>query len=189
MVRPVTEDSGQPSKRCKTCGQIKPLTEFYSDSGKGNRDGHRTRCKPCFNEDSQKRRLENQRRGAAARGAFPGSRTARCSASAVASGPATTWPSKSSISASTPPNSRRRFSLTTVKSASAAGRRDFDYLTVDHIDGNGGEHRVELFGSNKAAGRVFSPLADPQWIPRRIPDPLQVLQLQQGQDSAVPEGS
>ena len=35
------------------------------------------------------------------------------------------------------------------------GCRDFDYLTVDHIDGNGGEHRVELFGSNKAAGRVF----------------------------------
>lgn len=34
-----------PSKSCRTCGEVKPLTEFYKhQTGK---DGHRNDCKPC----------------------------------------------------------------------------------------------------------------------------------------------
>jgi 5-methylcytosine-specific restriction endonuclease McrA len=32
-------------KRCKTCGEAKPLTEFYKQAQ--NRDGHKTSCKQC----------------------------------------------------------------------------------------------------------------------------------------------
>lgn len=38
-------------KRCKTCGEEKPKTEFYKGS---NGQGLRTSCKPCHNEITSK---------------------------------------------------------------------------------------------------------------------------------------
>ena len=32
-------------KTCITCGETKPLTDYYKD-----RDGHKMRCKPCHRE-------------------------------------------------------------------------------------------------------------------------------------------
>lgn len=32
-------------KKCKSCGEVKPYTEFYV--ARGNADGHHTKCKPC----------------------------------------------------------------------------------------------------------------------------------------------
>jgi hypothetical protein len=32
-------------KRCKVCGEIRPISEFYR--APGTRDGHRSDCKPC----------------------------------------------------------------------------------------------------------------------------------------------
>jgi 5-methylcytosine-specific restriction endonuclease McrA len=44
-------DQSDPSKRCATCGEVKPLSLFSKN--KGRPDGYQTRCKACI-------RLENQ---------------------------------------------------------------------------------------------------------------------------------
>jgi hypothetical protein len=41
------------SKRCRICGQVKPLGDFYRASGM--RDGHRSECKPCFGAQAKSR--------------------------------------------------------------------------------------------------------------------------------------
>lgn len=35
------------------------------------------------------------------------------------------------------------------------GITNIQYLTIDHIDNNGGAHREQLFGSKRQAGHVF----------------------------------
>lgn len=35
----------ETTKKCTTCGETKPLSEFYKKHT--SRDGHRTKCKPC----------------------------------------------------------------------------------------------------------------------------------------------
>jgi hypothetical protein len=35
------------------------------------------------------------------------------------------------------------------------GITNVQYLTIDHIDDNGGEHRKELFGSSRQGGHTF----------------------------------
>lgn len=40
-------------KRCKKCGAVKPLEEFYAS--RGARDGRRPECKACLNAVRKKR--------------------------------------------------------------------------------------------------------------------------------------
>lgn len=47
---PPTPDPGPPpqttpAKRCRRCGEVKPLTGFYADRRRA--DGHGSYCKPC----------------------------------------------------------------------------------------------------------------------------------------------
>ena len=43
----------QPSKQCRICGTVKPLTEF--PIGRANRDGRVSRCKACQRAYSRER--------------------------------------------------------------------------------------------------------------------------------------
>lgn len=45
------------SKRCTTCKDTKPLTDFYSDRTRG--DGRQVRCKPCERKIRQAKREAN----------------------------------------------------------------------------------------------------------------------------------
>ena len=45
-------------KRCRKCGELKPLTEFYRE--KGCRDGYRNDCKACFAARSKQWYLKNR---------------------------------------------------------------------------------------------------------------------------------
>lgn len=47
------------NKQCKSCGEIKPLTEYYKH--KSNAGGYRPQCKPCFSHLNGKV-WESQRR-------------------------------------------------------------------------------------------------------------------------------
>ncbi len=40
-------------------------------------------------------------------------------------------------------------------SCKCCGERQVDFLTIDHIEGGGGKHRIALFGSRYAAGANF----------------------------------
>jgi 5-methylcytosine-specific restriction endonuclease McrA len=44
-------------KRCRKCGETKPLEEFVKD--KRCRDGRTARCKECFNADQRQRYVDN----------------------------------------------------------------------------------------------------------------------------------
>jgi hypothetical protein len=45
-------------KRCKSCGQTKPLDEFYKNPKMS--DGHVNTCKTCYNKKCQRKRDEQQ---------------------------------------------------------------------------------------------------------------------------------
>ena len=150
----MTEVAEQPSKRCKTCGQVKPLTEFYSDSGKGNRDGHRTACKPCFNEAASQRRLKKHDEALAREARF------RAENREMLRERGRQWARDNmaqqiEYQRQYTADLKRQVLAHYGQSCACCGCGDFDQLTVDHIDGNGSEHRIELFGSQKSAGRIF----------------------------------
>ncbi len=51
------------------------------------------------------------------------------------------------------------------------GETEMAFLTIDHIDGDGSAHRIRLFGSRTAAGKMFY-----DWIIREgFPTNLQIL--------------
>jgi hypothetical protein len=164
----VTEDAEHPTKRCKTCGQVKPVTDFYR--GDGYPDGYRTRCKACFLEEGRKRRLENYDK------TLERERQWREDNREVIRERSRQW-ARDNMDQQVEYQRQYTAELKTQvlahygKVCKCCGCDDFDYLTVDHIDGNGGEHRVELFGNNKAAGRVFY-----LWLIRNgFPDGYQTL--------------
>lgn len=137
-------------KRCKTYGQDKPLTEFYRD--KQNRDGYRAHCKDCWNARVRAHRRDNidealrreQARREANRELFR--ERGRC------------WAQE---------NKEQQVNYQRAYSADLLGQVLAHYgdrcaccgateqLTIDHINGDGNEHRIQLFGSGKAAGRQF----------------------------------
>jgi hypothetical protein len=45
-------------KRCKKCGEVKPLSEFYRATGM--KDGHRSECKSCHKAKQQRWYAENR---------------------------------------------------------------------------------------------------------------------------------
>jgi hypothetical protein len=45
------------SKRCKVCGEVKPLDDYYRTPG--TRDGHRGDCKACNQAEKARRHREN----------------------------------------------------------------------------------------------------------------------------------
>lgn len=47
-------------KRCRVCGESKPLSEFSKNTGA--RDGHRNECKPCIAAASRRYYAENRDR-------------------------------------------------------------------------------------------------------------------------------
>lgn len=145
-----SEDAG--TKRCKTCGQIKPFTEFYRDNQ--NADGHRAHCRDCWIEAGRVRRQENIDQ------ALERERRYREDNREAVRERGRLW-ARANMAQQIEYQRQRTVELKTRvlahygRSCACCGCNDFDQLTVDHVDGNGGEHRIELFGSQKAAGRVF----------------------------------
>jgi len=52
--RPIFIDGPEPAKSCSGCGEIKPLSEFYTD--KRRKKGAFPRCKSCVNEAASNKR-------------------------------------------------------------------------------------------------------------------------------------
>ena len=55
------DNNSSDGKRCPSCGQWKPFTDFYRN--KSTRDGYQSACKPCFlaqNEASRQRHIEER---------------------------------------------------------------------------------------------------------------------------------
>lgn len=49
-------------KRCTCCGEVKPLTDFYTNNK--TKDGHQSQCKACnakSTHEARKRRIEKQK--------------------------------------------------------------------------------------------------------------------------------
>lgn len=51
-TKPVVPDRELPGKRCKVCKEVKPLRDYYSQSG--TKDGLRALCKACDNDRKRK---------------------------------------------------------------------------------------------------------------------------------------
>jgi len=47
-------------KRCRICGRVRPLTDFYSD--KRSKDGYRNICRFCHSDAVTRRQRENSQR-------------------------------------------------------------------------------------------------------------------------------
>ena len=120
-------DSPEPSKQCARCGETKPLAEFGTD--RRFPDGCTIHCLPC---DAVMRR----RRAAARR---PGSADFRKRKA----------------------NSRRQYIRLKVAVFDHYGwvcaccGAETKRPEIDHIDGNGRAHRIELFGRHDTGGPPF----------------------------------
>lgn len=153
-------------KRCKTCGQVKPVTDFYR--GTGYPDGYRARCKACCGKDTRTRRAENHD-VALERDA----RYREENRELIRERGLRWWRENKDQQA----EYQRRYSSELLAEVLAhygttcACCGSTDWPTIDHINGDGGEHRRELFGTDKAAGRQFY-----RWLIRNgFPDGYQTL--------------
>ena len=50
----------EPFKKCRLCGEMKPLGEFHRHSGR--KDGHHTACKPCAIAEQQRSTMKPPRK-------------------------------------------------------------------------------------------------------------------------------
>ena len=116
----------QPTKRCSRCGEVKPLDDFYRDNK--SKDQHGAWCKNCSNKHRQVRRenhRDEERLVAHERYLRLGDEIRRYNSNR---------------------NHERKALLVAHYSNSTnrcacCGESDVRFLTIDHINGNGSQHR------------------------------------------------
>jgi hypothetical protein len=163
------------SKRCKTCGEVKPLGEYTKDRDK--RDGHRGSCRECERRRDRRRyqenrdaKLEYQRQYYEAnvqavrdyqlryREANPDKISERNQRWYQANHEEATAARRRYHEANRDrlnANQRQRSARIRDAVLEHYGRicacpdcYSTESLGIDHIDGNGRQHRLELFGNN-----------------------------------------
>lgn len=159
-------------KRCSACGQTKPLDEFPRDVSM--RDGHDPRCLMCNRERGRAYRaanLERERERVRERDrAWYAANPERARERAREKYAANPEPGREH-------HRRERARLRAEVFShygdvcACPGCGATEDLTIDHIDGSGGEHRQELFGKRNAAGVRFY-----EWLIKQgFPDGYQTL--------------
>ncbi len=166
-------------KRCRKCGEVKPAGQFTRDRSK--RDGHRTRCKDCERESDRRRyqehrdeKLEGFRQYYLANGealreyqrqyraAHPeklserGQRYYQDNREAIAI-KKRQWEDANRNTV----NERARRRVARYREAvlghygrvcACPGCYSAENLGIDHINGDGRQHRAELFGEGQKGG-------------------------------------
>lgn len=127
------------SKPCSTCGEVKPFQEFYRDANR--RDGYRSACKVCQRDaarERQRRWIEDHRDRRNAR-----NRRRNQAAPELSRGRAQRrWV-------------RLQDDVLVHYGTACSCCGATDDLTIDHVNGDGGEHREELFGDSRRSGTQF----------------------------------
>lgn len=123
-----------PTKRCSRCGEVKPLDDFYRDNK--SKDQHGAWCKTCSNQyrcDLYERRRDTELLRAHERYLRLRDQIIRYN---------------------TERNQQRKISLiahysNNTNSCACCGESDVRFLTIDHINRNGSQHRkiIGLSGS------------------------------------------
>jgi len=139
------------TKRCSKCGEVKPLDEFAPDGTK--RDGHRNYCRKCRSDQERRRyqanreaKLEHQR------GYY------RANTQAV-----------QDYQRRYRENNRDIVFGHYGRSCTCCGSSE--NLTIDHVNGDGAQHRRELYGDPQRGTTRFY-----RWLIRNgFPDGFQTL--------------
>lgn len=175
--------SDDATKRCRKCGEVKPLSEFYRKVGYP--DGHMARCKACHSRarresyanhpDPEERRQRRKGYEDANRESIRATARRRYAnnpdVAAYQREYVRTHPEVYRDS-----NRREREKARQQvfdhygRQCACPGCGAADNLTIDHVNGEGGEHRKELFGT-QVGGWVFY-----LWLIRNdFPDGYQTL--------------
>lgn len=168
-------------KRCRKCGQIKPLEAFNRMARSA--DGRKPRCGECTTAESARYRAEHgdeiRARRREDRARDPQKARERDRALRERHGDRIRERSREWARANMGQQVDYQRKRTAVLAALVFGHygescaccNSRERLTIDHINGLGREHREELYGSNKAAGRIFY-----LWLIRNdFPDGYQTL--------------
>ena len=132
-------------KICRSCGQTKSFAEFYRS--KAHPDGFRAKCKSCYNT--------------VRRAGYEGERKAIIQARNLE------WQNSNREALREGARSYHRelrLAVLTRYGQICACCGGADDLTIDHIAGNGRQHRLEIFGRD-AAGYFFYEWLEAQGYP------------------------
>lgn len=151
------------SKRCTVCGEVKPLTEFNRLASRA--DGRRSECRACSRAHSRRHltanrekirdrqrqlRVENLDAVRARESRYRERNRERLRVAGRM------WARENVARGVEYQRQRTAILKATVLAhygTVCACCGTIDRLTIDHINGDGREHREEIFGNNKAAGR------------------------------------
>jgi 5-methylcytosine-specific restriction endonuclease McrA len=144
-------DTDSALKRCRVCGESKPLDQFHRD--RARRDGRQTICKACGTVHERKRYADNREAFAV----YRRQQYAKNRDEALEYSRQYGADLKAAV-----------FEHYGRVCTCCGATED---LTIDHINGNGREYREDLFGHNKAGGAAVY-----RWIiANGFPDDLQTL--------------
>lgn len=135
------------SKRCRKCGEVKPLTEFYRS--KRHPDGHRARCKDCCNEQRRasypaiRERVMAEHRDYRKRNPEKVRESQRRWRSENVEYLTEIWRQR---------NADLKAQVLAHYGQSCACCGTTDRLSIDHVNGDGWQHRTELFGDPQRGG-------------------------------------
>lgn len=118
-------------KRCNTCGEVKPLSEFYRNCD--TKDGLAGLCKPCSNRASAAWRAANPQRARELELRHAPKKLAHMKAR----------------------RDRDKAKVLEYYGTCCACCGFTEDLTIDHINGDGYEHRKELFGDGRTGTARF----------------------------------
>lgn len=179
----MTEPMPEPghTKRCRKCGEVKPLEAFNLMARSA--DGRKPRCSTCTTAEGARYRAEHgdeiRARRRQDRAEDPARVRERDRGLRQRHGDrirsrSRDW-ARANMGKQVDYQRKRTAYLASLvfghygESCACCASRD--RLTIDHVNGLGREHRLELFGSKKAAGRVFY-----LWLIRNaFPDGYQTL--------------
>ncbi|MBA7662760.1 hypothetical protein ES703_70793 [subsurface metagenome] len=119
----------EPTKRCSRCGETKPLDDFYRDSR--SKDQHDAWCKDCFNKYRQVwRETHRDREALKAHERYLKNKD-------------------QNIRNSSARYQQRKISLvahysSNTNGCACCGESDIRFLSIDHINGNGNQHRKKI---------------------------------------------
>jgi hypothetical protein len=135
------------SKRCSKCGEVKPLTEFYR--AKRHPDGHRARCKDCCNEQRRTGYPAIRERVAAEHRDYRERNPEKVRESLRR------WHEKNpdyTSEAGRQRNADLKAQVLAHYGDVCACCGTSDRLSIDHVNGDGRQHRTELFGHPQRGG-------------------------------------